>query len=201
MMTNAIGHHEVLERRRGDAETLDRAEHRDRRGDDPVAVEQRGAEQARGHQQPSEAPAACRRGRASASSARMPPSPRLSARMTIVRYLNVTTKLSDQKMSERMPRTFGSSTGKPVRPAEALLQRVERAGADVAVDDAQRPEGERREGPAAWAAPWPDRDTLSRPAAPAPGAGPGGARIRIDRMIAAEPTHQRQMAWMTNSSR
>ena len=46
----------------------------------------------------------------------MPPSPRLSARMTIVRYLKVTTKLSDQKMSDRMPSTFGSSTGKPCGP-------------------------------------------------------------------------------------
>ncbi len=47
-----------------------------------VPVEQRRAEQARGHQQPSER-RGVPRGRTSASSARMPPSPRLSARMTI----------------------------------------------------------------------------------------------------------------------
>ena len=38
----------------------------------------------------------------------MPPSPRLSARMMKVRYLNETTKLSDQKMSDRTPRTLSA---------------------------------------------------------------------------------------------
>ena len=57
-------------------------------------------------------------GRARASSARMPPSPRLSARMTIDRYLKVTTKLSDQKISERMPMTFSRVTGKPCGPVK-----------------------------------------------------------------------------------
>ncbi len=55
-------------------------------------------------------------GRASAIRARIPPSPRLSARMTTVRYLKVTTKLSDQRISERMPSTFCSLTGKPCGP-------------------------------------------------------------------------------------
>ena len=41
---------QVVERRRGDLEALDRAEHRDGRRDEPVAVEQRGAEHAEQHQ-------------------------------------------------------------------------------------------------------------------------------------------------------
>ena len=36
----------------------------------------------------------------------MPPSPPLSAFMMKVRYLTVTTIVSDQTMSDRMPRTF-----------------------------------------------------------------------------------------------
>ena len=37
--------------------------------------------------------------------ARMPPSPRLSARMTSMTYLTVTTRINDQKISERTPST------------------------------------------------------------------------------------------------
>jgi hypothetical protein len=36
----------------------------------------------------------------------IPPSPRLSARMTKMRYLKETTKLSDQKISDSTPSTF-----------------------------------------------------------------------------------------------
>jgi len=43
--------------------------------------------------------------RALAKRAKMPPSPRLSARVTKVRYFQLTTIISDQKMSERMPST------------------------------------------------------------------------------------------------
>jgi hypothetical protein len=41
-----------------------------------------------------------------ARSARMPPSPRLSARSMWATYLNEIRKLSDQKTSERIPRMF-----------------------------------------------------------------------------------------------
>src|SRR3546814_4634582 len=40
-----------------------------------------------------------------ASRARMPPSPRLSARITSSRYFSETTTTSDQKISDRMPNT------------------------------------------------------------------------------------------------
>ena len=46
----------------------------------------------------------------SAVSARIPPSPRLSARMISVTYLSVTTITSDQKMIERMPSTFSGAS-------------------------------------------------------------------------------------------
>ena len=74
----------------------------------------------------------------------MPPSPRLSARMTMVRYLKVTTKFSDQKMSDRMPSTLLRGYRDAVRTDEALLEGVERAGADVAIHHAEGPE--RQEG-------------------------------------------------------
>jgi len=52
----------------------------------------------------------------SASRARMPPSPRLSARRTIEMYLNETTKLSDQKISDSTPRTLSCVTATPCGP-------------------------------------------------------------------------------------
>ena len=74
----------------------------------------------------------------SANSARMPPSPSLSARMTKSRYLTETTSMSDQKTSDRTPRTLSASGATPCGAVEALLERVERRRADVAVDDAER---------------------------------------------------------------
>ena len=50
---------------------------------------------------------------ASAISARMPPSPWLSARITSITYFTVTTSTSDQKNSDRMPRTSTSLMGTP----------------------------------------------------------------------------------------
>ena len=44
-------------------------------------------------------------------SARIPPSPRLSARMTNHRYFTVTTKVIAQKTSERIPSTFSWVAG------------------------------------------------------------------------------------------
>ena len=48
--------------------------------------------------------------RISATRARIPPSPLLSARMTNSRYLMLMTTTSDQNTSERRPRTFVSVT-------------------------------------------------------------------------------------------
>ena len=79
-------HDERLEGVRRHTEALDRAQHRDRRRDHAVAVQQRGAEQADRDQQRG-APAGPVFARTSATSARMPPSPPLSARITNSRYL------------------------------------------------------------------------------------------------------------------
>ena len=50
---------------------------------------------------------------ASAISARMPPSPWLSARITSITYFTVTISTSDQKNSDRMPRISTSLMGTP----------------------------------------------------------------------------------------
>ena len=78
---------------RDELEALDRRKHRNRRRDDGVAGEQRRAGDAeqkhdwRATRRPS---AVC----ASAISDRMPPSPRLSARIRNTTYLTVTVKIS-----------------------------------------------------------------------------------------------------------
>jgi hypothetical protein len=51
-------------------------------------------------------------------SARIPPSPRLSARRTKDRYLNVTTNVIAQNTSDRTPRTFASVGATPCGPAK-----------------------------------------------------------------------------------
>ena len=56
---------------------------------------------------------------ASAISARMPPSPRLSARMISVTYFTVTISTSDQKISDRMPSTSAAVIG--TRPNSCRL--------------------------------------------------------------------------------
>lgn len=53
------------------------------------------------------------RGSSSAMSAKVPPSPLLSARITNVRYLKTITSVSAQKKSDRMPRMFASVTVVP----------------------------------------------------------------------------------------
>ena len=73
--------------------------------------------------------------------------------MMKVRYLSDTTKLSDQKISDSTPSTLDAVGREAVLRREALLERVERAGADVAVDHAQRPERGGGKGAAAGAVP------------------------------------------------
>jgi hypothetical protein len=52
-------------------------------------------------------------GVSSAVSARMPPSPSLSARIMKITYLIVTMMMSAQKMHDSTPRTLGSATVRP----------------------------------------------------------------------------------------
>ena len=50
---------------------------------------------------------------AKANKAKMPPSPRLSARITNKTYFRVTTKMMDQKISDKIPRILLGLTNKP----------------------------------------------------------------------------------------
>ena len=74
----------------------------------------------------------------------MPPSPWLSARMIRMAYLSETIRISDQRISDTMPMMRLAAT---VRSAGVggLLEGIKRAGADIAVDDAERGEGGTRE--------------------------------------------------------
>ena len=83
---------------------------------------------------------------ASAVSDSVPPSPLLSARSRISTYLRVTTTISAQTISDSTPSTMSRVTG----PDSAgrhhrLAEGVERAGADIAVDDADAAERQRPE--------------------------------------------------------
>src|ERR1035441_4448468 len=51
-------------------------------------------------------------GKANAINARMPPSPLLVARSTMAKYFSETISSSDQKISDRMPRTLSWGGGK-----------------------------------------------------------------------------------------
>ena len=55
-------------------------------------------------------------GRSKAIRAKMPPSPRLSARNTKTMYLSEMMSTSDQKISDRMPRILSGVAGKGCLP-------------------------------------------------------------------------------------
>ena len=137
---------EALERGRGDLEALDGAEHRDGRRDQAVAVEQRRAEHAERDDAAGDVPVGVDRcsGMTSAVRARMPPSPWLSARITSGRYLIEMMMISAQNTSEATPSALASVTARSV-VLERLPEGVQRAGADVAVDDPERTETQRRD--------------------------------------------------------
>ena len=84
-----------------------------------------------------------------ASRARLPPSPLLSARMMMVTYLIVTTIIIDQKIRLSTPRMSSVVGRQRMMAGEGLAEGVDRAGADVAEDDADRADGERRQRPRA----------------------------------------------------
>ena len=56
----------------------------------------------------------------SAVSARMPPSPRLSARMISVMYFSVTTMTSAQKITDSTPSTLAGVSDSPYDPVNAV---------------------------------------------------------------------------------
>ena len=86
----------------------------------------------------------------SASRANEPPSPLLSARIATNTYLTVTTSISDQKIEAEHAEDVQPVDRERMRADEAFLHRVERRGADVAVDDADRAEHQSRAANACW---------------------------------------------------
>ena len=81
-------------------------------------------------------------GSSSAVRARMPPSPWLSARITNARYL--IEMMTTQRPEHDRRHAVGVGLGDvEVGVLERLPERVQRAGADVAVDDPQRAERQR----------------------------------------------------------
>ncbi len=145
-----------FEARLDDLEALDRREHRDRRGDHPVAVEERDPE----HPQPDQdqlRPAPAQRRRLHERDQRHDP-----ALAVVVGAHDEGDELDRDDQGDRpedeRDHSVDVSLGRLHRVVvgrEHGLQRVQRARADVAEDDAERPEGERRhpELPAAF----PDR--------------------------------------------
>src|ERR1700675_2345054 len=65
---------------------------------------------------------------ASAINARVPPSPLLSARSRITTYFSVTTTISAHRINDTTPSTACGD--------HSFAERVKRAGADVAINDA-----------------------------------------------------------------
>ena len=81
--------------------------------------------------------------RTNAARASTPPSPLLSARKTTVTYLTDTMTVSVHTTIEMIPSTSPVVGADPAAvDRKDGLDRVQRAGADVAVDDAQRPQNE-----------------------------------------------------------
>ena len=132
-------HHVGREPGRRDGQSLERREHRDRRRDGAVAIDQRRPDR----------PSATIAGRcwrltpSSAISARMPPSPSLSTRIATVTYLRLVIAISVQMMQRQHPENL-SRSGPPAQ-FEHRLEGVERAGADVAEYDPERREPQCRE--------------------------------------------------------
>ena len=142
--TIVIGSTASCERRRGDRDlqALHRRQHADRRRDDAVAVEDGGAEHAHHHQRAAQARALGHRAAWPAPASRSG-RPRRgcrragSAARTSARRRRSSSRRSATARPARWPRH------RHVAGVEDFLQRVQRAGADVAVDD---PQGAQRQG-------------------------------------------------------
>ena len=145
-MTTVIGTTYALEQRRRDLEPLDRAEDGDRRRDHAVAVEQRGAEDAEQRRAPT---SAARRPFAGGREQR---GQREDAAFALVVGAHDDGDVLDrddeqQRVDDQRQHAEDVLVRRRhgVRAEEALAHRVERAGADVAVDDAERRERERKQ--------------------------------------------------------
>ena len=137
-------HHVRFDHRRGDLQPFDGAEHRNGRRDHAVAVEERGAEEPQQHQH--------RPLRHVAGTGRQQRGERQDATFAVVIGAHHDGDVlhrdhEDQRVDderEHAEDVFGRG-GDAVRPVEALAQGVERAGADVAIDDADSADGKRKQ--------------------------------------------------------
>ena len=138
---NRDRHDPVLEGGCGHRYAFDRGEYRDCRGDDRVAVEQRRAENAEHRNRPGEARAGARQARGECEQ-------RQDAAFTAVveaqddGHVFQRHDQRDRPEHHRQHRQHVRlGERQAVITAECFLERVQRAGADVAVDDAERGEG------------------------------------------------------------
>ena len=104
---------------------------------------------------------------ASAVSESVPPSPLLSARSRISTYFSVTVTISAHKISDNTPSTMPRVTTWSVAGRHRRLAKgVKRAGADVAIDDADAAERQRHKARRRFSAAigdcWPRRKPRSR---------------------------------------
>ena len=140
---DGAGHDEGLQLGRHHLQAFDGAQHGDRRRDQAVAVEEGDADDREADDEQRLRPLALARRRARAASERMPPSPRLSARVISRTYLIVTTMTRAQNISESTPSTALSRARQTGGGGDRSAQCVDRAGADVAIDDAERADDQR----------------------------------------------------------
>jgi len=136
-------HDVVLERRRDHVQALDRAEHRDGRGDHAVAVEQRGGEDAEhGHEPggrriPGQLRDAGEQGQAAALAPVVGPHDDGDVFQGHQRHDGPENQRQNAENARRLHRDG-------VMPGEGFLERVQGAGADVAEDDPDGADDQRR---------------------------------------------------------
>ncbi len=125
-----------IEERRGDLQSLDRAQHRDRRRDHAVAIEERRADQAGGQDEPVSAAApagAAERERGQRENAALAPVVGAHDDDDVLQHHHDGERPRDQRQhAKHRPRRDGGPA------VEALLDRVERRRPDIAVDDTER---------------------------------------------------------------
>ena len=134
----------MLEGGRGDVESLDRAQHRDRRGDHAVAVKQRGAEHPQADEQRAAAAGAGRalgKGqRHQCQDAPFTPVVRAQHDGQVFQRDDQQQRPEDQRQDAQDIR---GRWRQRVRAAKALAQRIEGAGADVTIHNSQRSQGQK----------------------------------------------------------
>jgi hypothetical protein len=142
-------HHVVRQTRRQHADALNRRQHGNGRRDDGVAVEQRGAEHAQDRQHTGQA-------RPVGGQPLHQRQQRQDAALAVVvgahdegHVLGRHHQRQRPEQQRQHAEQVGRVQRRPVRAAEAFLERIQRTGADIAEHHAERPERQQRQ----WALP------------------------------------------------